>query len=272
MWELYVAICLILLTLLLIYFRYRRKQYVQYLKDSSISLKKLFELNKEYSFFKITVNPLETHKYDNEIFYNSISCEDYLIYQLQFSKYILAKELKYTSDNRKYYQLYCKEIDNIYNLGEYDYDNNRLNKKYLLKLEKKLFEQHKQKPKLQIAITVHLFQTKINGENLRSKRETFNEDQIKSLISRLDNKSGNFYRDREIWDAICRVERGKVSNKMRFAIYKRDGYRCKICGRSQGVTSLEIDHIKPIAKGGKTTYDNLQTLCTYCNKEKGDKY
>ena len=30
--------------------------------------------------------------------------------------------------------------------------------------------------------------------------------------------------------------------------------------------------IKPIAKGGKSTYDNLQTLCVYCNKEKGDKY
>ena len=92
------------------------------------------------------------------------------------------------------------------------------------------------------------------------------------LISRINNKNGTFYNDRGIWDAICRVERGKVSNKMRFSIYSRDGYRCCKCGRSQRWTDLEIDHIKPIAKGGKSTYDNLQTLCRRCNKEKGDKY
>lgn len=77
---------------------------------------------------------------------------------------------------------------------------------------------------------------------------------------------------REIWDSICRVERGRVSNKMRFSIYKRDRYRCCICGRSKYSDFLEIDNINPIAKGGKSTYDNLQTLCRRCNKNKGDKY
>lgn len=33
---------------------------------------------------------------------------------------------------------------------------------------------------------------------------------------------------------------------------------------------LEIDHILPISKGGKSTIDNLQTLCKTCNKEKSD--
>ena len=40
----------------------------------------------------------------------------------------------------------------------------------------------------------------------------------------------------------------------------------------QFISVMDIDHIKPIAKGGKTTYDNLQTLCRRCNKEKGDTY
>ncbi|MBR2617036.1 MAG: HNH endonuclease [Clostridia bacterium] len=59
---------------------------------------------------------------------------------------------------------------------------------------------------------------------------------------------------------------------MRFSIYQRDGYRCKSCGARGGRVDLEIDHIKPIAKGGKSTYDNLQTLCKRCNKRKGDSY
>lgn len=53
---------------------------------------------------------------------------------------------------------------------------------------------------------------------------------------------------------------------MRFAIFRRDGERCKRCGSRH---NLEIDHIVPISKGGKSTYDNLQTLCHSCNMEKG---
>ena len=34
---------------------------------------------------------------------------------------------------------------------------------------------------------------------------------------------------------------------------------------------LEIDHIIPIAKGGQTVEDNLQTLCWKCNRAKSDK-
>lgn len=92
------------------------------------------------------------------------------------------------------------------------------------------------------------------------------------MIKRLNNKNRDFYNDKGIWDSLCRVERGKVSNKMRFSIYKRDGYRCRICGRTEKHDYLEIDHIKPIAKGGKSTYDNLQTLCRRCNKNKGDSF
>ena len=89
--------------------------------------------------------------------------------------------------------------------------------------------------------------------------------QILDLIDRVNDKYGTWFNDRGIWDAICRVERGRVSNKMRFSIYKRDGYRCQHCGRSGRFVDLEIDHIIPIAKGGKSTYDNLQTLCKRCN-------
>ena len=34
---------------------------------------------------------------------------------------------------------------------------------------------------------------------------------------------------------------------------------------------LEIDHKIPLAKGGMTTEDNLQTLCWKCNRSKGAK-
>ena len=34
---------------------------------------------------------------------------------------------------------------------------------------------------------------------------------------------------------------------------------------------LHVDHIKPMAKGGKTVEENLQILCRTCNHRKGDK-
>ena len=42
--------------------------------------------------------------------------------------------------------------------------------------------------------------------------------------------------------------------------------RCELCGRTKddGVI-FHVDHIRPIAKGGKTEPQNLQVLCSECN-------
>ena len=55
-------------------------------------------------------------------------------------------------------------------------------------------------------------------------------------------------------------------------ILKRDNFKCKLCGRSarDGV-ELEVDHIIPISKGGKTIESNLRVLCKDCNRGKSDK-
>jgi len=69
------------------------------------------------------------------------------------------------------------------------------------------------------------------------------------------------------------AERKLMTNALRYQVLKRDGFCCTICGRSQkdGVV-LHIDHIKPIAKGGKTVPSNLRVLCADCNLGKGSSY
>lgn len=49
-------------------------------------------------------------------------------------------------------------------------------------------------------------------------------------------------------------------------IFKRDGYKCVICGRGlkDGV-EIHADHIKPKDFGGKATLENGQTLCAQHN-------
>lgn len=43
-----------------------------------------------------------------------------------------------------------------------------------------------------------------------------------------------------------------------------------IIGKEDDVT-LEVEHIIPVSKGGKTGMKNLQTLCETCNRGKSNK-
>lgn len=267
----YILIAFVAFFIIFTIFKLRNIKYVNFLLSNSIALKELLEINSKYKFFDCS-NYDASHIYDNSIFYNNISCQDYLIYQLQFKKYDITKEIRNIDDNKNNYSLYCKEIKAIDSFGNFNAPTEKFNLKHLLYLEKMIFGKNKLYPVIKFDITITLYCSKINGQIYASKYQTFSSEQILYFIKKLNNKNENFYNDRDVWDSLCRVERGKVSNRMRFSIYKRDGYRCRKCGRSDLFDYLEIDHIMPIAKGGKTTYNNLQTLCKRCNKEKGDTY
>lgn len=46
--------------------------------------------------------------------------------------------------------------------------------------------------------------------------------------------------------------------KIRSEIIQRDGGKCRVCGSTE---NLQVDHIRPVARGGQTTKANLWTLC-----------
>ena len=55
---------------------------------------------------------------------------------------------------------------------------------------------------------------------------------------------------------------------LRYRVLSRDRFRCRRCGRSPATelgVVLHIDHIRPLAAGGKTVEENLGTLCAECN-------
>ena len=59
-----------------------------------------------------------------------------------------------------------------------------------------------------------------------------------------------------------------VSKKIRFEVFKRDGFRCAYCGKGPPEVTLECDHINPKSKGGKDDINNLITACFDCNRGK----
>lgn len=65
-----------------------------------------------------------------------------------------------------------------------------------------------------------------------------------------------------------------ISPGVRLKVLDRDNFRCVFCGRSPATdigVRLHIDHKLPFSKGGKSTIDNLQTLCQDCNLGKSDE-
>jgi hypothetical protein len=242
-------------------------KYKTYIFEHSTSVKELTKINSEYIFRNIEGFDFE-HIYNNEAFYNNISTSDYLTYQLVYVGASVKNEIKAVKDNIKLYQEYITKIQQIKNLGSFEPGNQPKNFTYLCRMERKIFSSLEKKPQTDLAIQVRLTLTNLGGRYLSSKKESFNINEIESLLIRISNKRQGFYLDEEIWQSICRVERGRVSNKMRFAVYSRDGYRCKKCGRKSD--NLEVDHIFPVSKGGKSEFDNLQTLCHWCNKLKSN--
>jgi translation initiation factor 2 alpha subunit (eIF-2alpha) len=59
-----------------------------------------------------------------------------------------------------------------------------------------------------------------------------------------------------------------VSKRMRFEVFKRDSFTCQYCGKKAPEVILEVDHIEPLSKGGKTVMLNLVTACYECNRGK----
>jgi hypothetical protein len=64
---------------------------------------------------------------------------------------------------------------------------------------------------------------------------------------------------------------GRLGWRIRLGIFERDGYRCVYCGRSSRETALEVDHVRPRARGGSDHPTNLVTACVACNNAKSDQ-
>jgi 5-methylcytosine-specific restriction endonuclease McrA len=57
----------------------------------------------------------------------------------------------------------------------------------------------------------------------------------------------------------------------RNAIYARDGFTCQYCGCAFPRSSLNLDHVIPKSRGGRTSWTNIVASCWPCNTKKGSR-
>lgn len=53
-------------------------------------------------------------------------------------------------------------------------------------------------------------------------------------------------------------------------IYLRDRNRCQYCRRHFTTRELNLDHVIPLSRGGRSTWDNVVCCCLECNARKGN--
>lgn len=261
-----IAVVVVIIVAVILFFVGLSKKYKNYVDKHSLALAELKVLNETYKF-----NDVQSFDFgfvfDNENFYNDISTRDYLIYQLQFNINNVIVAINKAKKNKMLFEEYSNKVDSINSFNQFSNIKIPFLNKWLAKRERSIFRKKRLTPVVGFYIQVKLTLTNIRKVYITSKSYTFSESEVLKILDELKDRNGNFYNNDDIWQSICRVERGKVTNKMRFFVYDRDGNKCVKCGSRY---NLEVDHIYPISKGGKSTPDNLQTLCHDCNVKKSN--
>ena len=52
------------------------------------------------------------------------------------------------------------------------------------------------------------------------------------------------------------------------ALFARDQHLCLYCGREFGRQHLTRDHVQPLSRGGRDTWENVVAACFHCNSRK----
>ncbi len=115
-------------------------------------------------------------------------------------------------------------------------------------------------------VTIHVYYNSPGGRNRYHKSIILTDRDVINRYNQILESERN--------QTEAQRQRSLLTPSLRYEVMKRDGFKCVICGRSAAVdgVKLHVDHIKPVAKGGKTEMSNLRTLCQDCNLGKSDTY
>lgn len=108
------------------------------------------------------------------------------------------------------------------------------------------------------------------GADVQKRREYFRRyiAQNRERINSGSREWARQNRDYRRYVNLLRRASGRLTLEELQEVYAAASGKCQVCGDSE---SLHIDHIVPVARGGKTDRENLQVLCRFCNISKGAK-
>lgn len=245
-------------------------------KNSSLYYLNVLKLNDKYKNLFIKVDSDFYYKYECnslQAYRNRCSLDSAMNYMCNIIESDLEtwKKLAFRIEknifNYNMYEGFLKELST--NFKGVSYENVRRNVYFLSKssyaeIESQAVHSIKINPIINLKIRVRVFYISPAGRNYYAKDYLIDFNGLNEIFERISEK--NLYKE------SIKYQRALMTNSKRYDILKRDGFRCQICGRTQlDGAKLEVDHIIPVSKGGKTVDHNLQTLCHECNQGKKAK-
>lgn len=246
------------------------------IKNSSLYYLNVLKLNDKYKNLFIKVDSDFYYKYECnslQVYRNRCSLDSAMNYMCNIIESDLEtwKKLAFRIEknifNYNMYEGFLKELST--NFKGVSYENVRRNVYFLSKssyaeIESQAVHSIKINPVINLKIKVKVFYISPAGRNYYAKDYLIDFNGLNEIFERISEK--NLYKE------SIKYQRALMTNSKRYDILKRDGFRCQICGRTQlDGAKLEVDHIIPVSKGGKTVDHNLQTLCHECNQGKKAK-
>lgn len=265
-WLILIFADLILIYIIYLIISKYRTSYIEHVKSTSARYKKLLQINSQYAFAKVPNHLLYQATLNSKAKYDHFNYYSFFESKVEeYSSIVSSYEHNITNN----YRLMLSYRDNLNRLpplkSEAEVKALNLSWKTYNKFETRLITEQILTPQTQFRIICKKFYQSPKGQNIYSECRSFNLNDYHSALNNINKRR----KEKESKE----YQRKIMTDTLRYNILKRDGFRCQICGRSQkdGV-KLVVDHILPIAKGGKTVPENLRTLCNTCNSGKSDKY
>lgn len=243
----------------------RMSIYRQAVSDSSPRCNALRQLNNMYQFSNIPpilrydIHLTTKQKYDH------FNLEDFFIDVAHENFYEIDSTIWYASENERLYRGYLAHLKNLPGPAapQLSKENGVPHEKYLV-FESELYDSLLIHPVCDTLIICTKYYTSPQGRNHYKEERPFTQSDF--------HTSHIQYIDREEQRNTVQYQRSLMTPKLRYQILQRDNFRCVLCGRDQSSSPLEVDHIQPVSKGGKTEPHNLRTLCRDCNRGKSDAF
>lgn len=217
-----------------------------------------YELQEEYHLYKIVNSKAQLDRFNFDAFLEDKISDDPSMFN---------EIIRRAKANRNLLVDYQSKMDNeIAGLLEKNQiDNKRISYKKYREIEEKLIDDIVQKPVIEPYIACYAEYSSPKGRNSYQDRKLYNLEELSVHI--LNAKKKREQKETKSY------QRRIMTDSLRYDIMKRDEFHCVLCGRgAEDGVKLHVDHIIPVSKGGKTTPDNLRTLCERCNLGKRDKY
>ena len=268
--KIIISITLILIILLIVIAFCVYNKYSKFVIRNSERLRKLSELNSKTTFNIIDKKQYYFHQSCNtKRQFDILNLEDYFIVLIEDEIDYFTNIYNPILQNKDNYEKYITKCNNIKTEATNDFCKQiKTTLKKFTARENKIFLKQQILPTLDININLKATYTSPAGRNSYAKSIDYDFDEFENLY----HKTKDLINQKKTRQYQIKIERAKLGDSLRYDVLKRDNFKCQICGSSayDGV-KLHVDHIVPVSKGGKTTLDNLRTLCDRCNIGKRDK-